>query len=90
MEEQSKTTQNDLKQPTTSKKRTEPTYNEHETVTRNDLQRAVNDLKWSTTSRTQPRPQQRPEPTNNKEKKTRSDQKRADFGIILLHVFHHF
>ena len=47
------TTWNDLKRPTSSKKRPETTYNEQETAW-NDLQRARNNLKRPITSKTQP------------------------------------
>ena len=44
---------NNLKQPTTSKKQPETTYNKQET-TWNDLQRARDNLKWPTASKKQP------------------------------------
>ena len=46
-------TRNDLKRPTTSKKRPETTYNEQE-MTWNDLERARNDLKGPRMSKKQP------------------------------------
>ena len=46
-------TWNNLKRPTTSKKRPEMTYNEQETTWSN-LKQAVNELKWPMTSKAQP------------------------------------
>ena len=65
---------NDLKQPTTSKKRPDTTYNKLQWA-RNNLQRVTNDLKWPTMSKTQPsmtwtylqRAKKRCETTNNKQ-----------------------
>ena len=75
-----------LSKPRNDLKRPETTYSEQETTCH--FEQRVR----------QPTPQQLPEPTNNKQKKTRSDQKQADFEIILQydsigsllsHVFHH-